>query len=40
MTLANDIYDFLANEKIMRLNVMFKGMVVDNFGPTRFRDEA
>ena len=31
---------FLANEEIMRLNAMFKGMVVDNFGPTRLRDET
>ena len=30
----------LADEEIMRLNAMFKGMVVNNFGPTRFRDEA
>nr|POF10399.1 hypothetical protein CFP56_55492 [Quercus suber] len=28
------------DDEIMRLNAMFKGMVVDNFGPTRFRDEA
>ncbi|KAF3972792.1 hypothetical protein CMV_003723 [Castanea mollissima] len=30
----------LSDEEIMRVNAMFKGMVVDNFGPTRFRDEA
>ena len=30
----------LANEEIMRLNAMFKGMVVHNFGPTRLRDET
>nr|POF06031.1 hypothetical protein CFP56_47742 [Quercus suber] len=29
-----------SDEEITRLNAMFKGMVVDNFGPTRFRDEA
>ena len=30
----------LADKKIMRLNAMFKDMVANNFGPTRFRDEA
>ena len=30
----------LADEEIMRSNAMFKGMVVNNFGPTSFIDEA
>ena len=40
MTLTDDIFDMFSDEEITRLNAMFKGMVVYNFGPTRFRNEA